>query len=125
MKPLQNIKKIGDPKLSYYCIAYMEIKRSFHHAAVSVDDVSVGVKWYTENLSACVLYQDETWAFLKIGDTRIALVVPGEHPPHIAFEWSGARDFGPLVTHRDGTASLYIEDPFGNKIELMEPQNSG
>ena len=101
----------------------MDSVKSFHHAAVSVDDVAVGVQWYTSTLSACVLYQDETWALLAVGDTRIALVIPGEHPPHLAFEWSGAEDFGPLVGHRDGTASLYIEDPFGNKIELMEPQN--
>lgn len=101
----------------------MDSIKSFHHAAVSVDNVAVGVQWYTKTLSACVLYQDETWALLEVGDTRIALVIPGEHPPHLAFEWSGAEDFGPLVGHRDGTASLYIEDPFGNKIELMKPQN--
>ena len=101
----------------------MEYVRTFHHAAVSVDNVAVGIQWYTRTLSASVLYQDETWALLEVGDTRIALVIPEEHPPHLAFEWSGAGDFGSLVDHRDGTSSLYIEDPFGNKIELMEPKN--
>ena len=97
--------------------------RTFHHAAVSVDNVAVGIQWYTRTLSASVLYQDETWALLEVGDTRIALVIPEEHPPHLAFEWSEAGDFGSLVEHRDGTSSLYIEDPFGNKIELMKPQD--
>ena len=123
MRPSQNYKKYGDPKPIKESTVCMEYVRNFHHAAVSVDDVAVGVQWYTDILSASVLYQDETWALLGIGDTRIALVIPGEHPPHLAFEWSGAGEFGPLVTHRDGSASLYVEYPFGNKIELMEPQS--
>lgn len=101
----------------------MDCIRTFHHAAISVENVAIAIQWYTSTLSASVLYEDDTWALLEIGDTRIALVIPEEHPPHLAFEWSGAGDFGSLVDHRDGTSSLYIEDPFGNKIELMEPQN--
>ena len=50
---------------------------------------------------------------------KLALVVDDEHPFHIAFE---TEDLGPLggVLHRDGSISRYIDDPSGNKIELIK-----
>ena len=46
-------------------------------------------------------------------------MVDDEHPFHIAFE---TEDLGPLggVLHRDGSISRYIDDPSGNKIELIK-----
>jgi hypothetical protein len=50
---------------------------------------------------------------------RLALVIPSQHPPHIAFEHPHAERFGPLKAHRDGTRSTYIADSAGNPVEVM------
>jgi hypothetical protein len=51
---------------------------------------------------------------------RLALVKPGEHPNHFAVERSDARDFGQLTRHRDGTETVYINDPWENVIEILK-----
>jgi hypothetical protein len=51
-------------------------------------------------------------------------VLPGQHPPHIAIERPDASAYGPLRQHRDGTASVYVNDPFGNVIEIMQAATS-
>ena len=91
-----------------------------HHAALCVSDIASGVRWYTETLGATVSYQDETWALLDIENTSLALVIPSQHPPHLAFEHDQAEKFGELTPHRDGTASVYVADPFGNTIEFLK-----
>ena len=91
-----------------------------HHAAVCVTDIPKACDWYANTLGATVSYQDETWALLKLDNTSLALVIPSQHPPHLAFENDQADKFGPLTPHRDGTASVYVEDPFGNIIEFLK-----
>jgi catechol 2,3-dioxygenase-like lactoylglutathione lyase family enzyme len=86
-----------------------------------VPDIAPAVDWYTETLSASVAYQDETWALLDIENTSIALVLPSQHPPHVAFESPDAERYGDLTSHRDGTASVYVQDPFGNTVEFLKP----
>ena len=56
------------------------------HIAIQVEDLPLSIKWYVDTLNAEIAYQDETWAMLKIGLTNLALTIPREHPPHIAFE---------------------------------------
>ena len=56
-----------------------------HHLAITVNNITDGVKYYTENFQIEVLHQDETWGFLQFGNIKLALVLPGKHPPHIAF----------------------------------------
>jgi len=94
---------------------------SFHHIAISVDNIAAAVEWYTSNFRCEIAYQDATWAFLKFANLHLALVLPGQHPPHIAFATSRAAEFGELKTHRDGTRSIYISDTAGNAVELMDP----
>lgn len=91
-----------------------------HHLAIQVDNVQQAVDWYTGQFDAHVSYQDETWALLKFDNISLALVIPGQHPPHFAIEDEQAEKFGELTPHRDGTASIYIEDPFGNTLEIMK-----
>jgi hypothetical protein len=50
----------------------------------------------------------------------LALVLSDQHPPHFAIISEHAERFGPLKTHRDGTASVYINDPAGNCIEMLK-----
>jgi catechol-2,3-dioxygenase len=94
-----------------------------HHVAISVGDKSIAemVDWYRRTLGCEVAYQDETWAMLQFANVQVALVMPGQHPPHLGFETPEAERFGELRTHRDGTRSIYIPDPAGNPVEMMAP----
>jgi catechol 2,3-dioxygenase-like lactoylglutathione lyase family enzyme len=94
---------------------------SIHHVAVPVLDVKGAVEWYTKTFHCRVSYQDETWAMLEFANMRLALVVPQQHPGHIAFVHPDAEKFGTLKPHRDGTRSVYIKDSAGNHVEILAP----
>ncbi len=96
------------------------------HVAVASADIAVSVTWYVEKFGAQVLYQDSTWAFLKIGQGKLALVTPTQHPPHVAVRVdeatlaAAALEAGKAVDgHRDGTRGIYVSDPDGNQVELI------
>lgn len=93
---------------------------SVHHVAISVDDIAKAVEWYRGNFQCQVSYQDATWAMLEFANLKLALVIPDQHPAHIAFSHPDAGQFGPLRAHRDGTRSIYIADPAGNPVEIMD-----
>jgi len=93
---------------------------SMHHVAISVDDISKAVDWYTKSFRCEIAYQDSTWALLKFANLSMALVIPDQHPPHVAFSSPRAEEFGELKPHRDGTRSVYIADPAGNAVEIMD-----
>jgi catechol 2,3-dioxygenase-like lactoylglutathione lyase family enzyme len=92
---------------------------SIDHVAITVENVQAAVDWYTANFSCTILYQDDTWAFLEFSNMKLALVVPRQHPPHVAFTHPQAEKFGKLKQHRDGTRSVYIRDPSGNSVEIQ------
>ena len=96
------------------------------HVALQTDDIAGLARWYVEQFGAQVLYEDATWAFLKLGQGKLALVSPSQHPPHVALRLSEseleemAQHAGkPIDRHRDGTTGIYINDPHGNVIELI------
>lgn len=91
-----------------------------HHVALTVPDIKQAVNWYREQFDVLTIHEDQTWAMLRFGNIDLALVSPGQHPPHIAIERPNAETFGTLTRHRDGTASVYVHDPFGNVIEVMK-----
>jgi catechol 2,3-dioxygenase-like lactoylglutathione lyase family enzyme len=91
-----------------------------HHVAIVVPEIAPAVAWYRGQFGVEIVYEDATWALLRFANIDLALVVPGQHPPHIAIERADAKRYGKLKTHRDGTASVYAEDPFGNVIEIMQ-----
>ncbi|MFM7164233.1 MAG: VOC family protein [Planctomycetaceae bacterium] len=94
---------------------------SMHHVAIEVRDIAESVAWYCGEFCCEVVYQDATWAFLKFSNIHLALVLPGHHPPHIAFTSAKATVHPGLKPHRDGTRSVYISDISGNSVELMDP----
>ena len=96
---------------------------TLHHVAIQVEDVARAVGWYQKMFTCEIQWQDPTWALLKFENTSLALVVPGEHPPHLAFSMKDADTLGPLKTHRDGTRSLYLKDSEGNTIECMDAES--
>ena len=57
---------------------------------------------------------------LTYDNISLALVLPNMHPPHIAFEKDNAEDYGKLKKHRDGTSSVYINDPSNNSVEILK-----
>ncbi len=88
-----------------------------HHVALPVTDLPASVRWYRYAFRVEVLYEDETWALLGFANTRLALVRPEQHPAHIAVERTDAERFGALRAHRDGSRSIYLDDPAGNAVE--------
>jgi catechol 2,3-dioxygenase-like lactoylglutathione lyase family enzyme len=91
------------------------------HIAIPVEDVASAVDWYRQTFRCEVKYQDPTWALLAFANTRLALVIPSQHPAHISFVSPDAEKFGALKTHRDGTRSCYVKDPAGNSVEILAP----
>jgi catechol 2,3-dioxygenase-like lactoylglutathione lyase family enzyme len=96
------------------------------HVAVPTRDIPGTVRFYVENFGARVLYADDTWAFLRVGQGKLALVRPEQHPGHVALRVdlasleAAAKKAGKAVDkHRDGTQGIYLEDPAGNVIELI------
>ena len=96
----------------------------FDHVAVNVKDIKTSADWYVGNLSAEVLYLDDTWAFLEVHGTKIALTLPSQHPAHICFsidekEKNEMFSNKAFKSHRDGSSSCYTRDPDGNFIEYL------
>lgn len=96
------------------------------HVAITATDIPASTKYYVDTFGATVLYADKTWAFLQIGQGKLALVSPTQHPPHVALRvdlatlQAAAKKTGkPLETHRDGTQGIYLQDPAGNNVELI------
>ncbi len=94
-----------------------------HHIAIQVQDISKAVTWYKKNFDVHVSYQDNTWAMIDFENTRLALVKPEQHPFHFAIESNEAETHGNLTKHRDGTASVYINDIDGNYVEMIKVDN--
>jgi len=93
------------------------------HVAIPVRSIPESVAWYMARFRCLILHQDATWALLGFDNVRLALVVPEQHPGHVGFLHSRAADYGALSTHRDGSRSVYLEDPAGNTIELLDPES--
>jgi len=74
-----------------------------------------------------ILYQDESWALIKAGGVKIALVTHGQHPSHLAFRVKSresleqmAKELNSTVkVHRDRSESFYTTDSSGNAIEVV------
>jgi catechol 2,3-dioxygenase-like lactoylglutathione lyase family enzyme len=96
------------------------------HVAVPSKDIPGDVKYYVDTFGATVLYADKTWAFLRVGQGKLALVTPAQHPPHVALRVdlptlaaAAARAGKEIDKHRDGTQGIYVDDPSGNVVELI------
>lgn len=91
------------------------------HVAVQVSDIGHAVDWYKKTFKCSIEYQDDTWAMLNFSNVKVALVISSQHPPHIGITRDDASQFGKLKTHRDGTQSCYVSDPFKNILEVLKP----
>lgn len=91
-----------------------------HHLAIEVDDVAAAADWYAARFRCRVAYRDATWALLEFENLAVALVTRGDHPPHFGVCREDAAAFGEVRTHRDGVRYVYITDPSGNTVEVVE-----
>jgi catechol 2,3-dioxygenase-like lactoylglutathione lyase family enzyme len=91
-----------------------------HHIAIQVKDIDESILWYRTKFLCEIAYQDKSWALLKFDNLSLALVNPDQHPPHFAVTREDINPFGTPVPHRDGTSSVYVEDPSGNYIEFLK-----
>ena len=89
------------------------------HIAIESKNISNSVKWYTDNFKCKVKYQDHSWALLGFENVQIALVTPGEHPPHFAVIDEKVVEQKETKTHRDGIHYIYQKDPDSNVIEKI------
>ena len=89
------------------------------HVAIIVDDPQAASAWYIEKFGATLLYADESWAFIEFENIKLAFVIKGQHPPHMAFETSQFKEGDTVKKHRDGSESVYKRDPWGNFYELI------
>ena len=94
-----------------------------HHIAIQSDSIKNSIDWYTKHLQASILTQDEDWAMLIAGNTRIALTKTGTHPDHVCFLVDSLEDFPcdkiDIKEHRDGSLYYYQQAPDGNVIEWL------
>ena len=101
----------------------------FDHVALTSSNIQNSIKWYVENWNAHVLYEDETWGLVQVANLKLAFVMSHQHPPHFCFEVDTEFIASKLSDkkfkkHRDGSASCYISDPDGNKIEFLTWNNN-
>ena len=89
------------------------------HIALESKNIPKSVKWYTDNFKCKVKYQDHSWALLGFKNIQIALVTPGDHPPHFAIIDEKVVEQKDKKTHRDGIHYIYQKDPDSNVIEMI------
>ena len=99
----------------------IRIMEKIDHVAIAVTNIKHAVKWYTENRKCKVNYQDDSWAELQFENIKLALVLPQDHPPHLAFVDESIKNG---TKHRDGSESVYDHDTFGNIIERIKYERS-
>ena len=90
-----------------------------HHVAITVTNIDDAIDWYKERFDFDISWRDQSWALLEFENIALALVLPHEHPPHIAFVSDELEKHGTPKEHRDGTASVYIRDNQRNVLELL------
>ena len=90
------------------------------HIAIQVADVPKAVHWYTTSFACRVRVQEAAYAEIEFENIVLCLTLPSQEPPHLGFARSDARSFGVTAAGRDGRPSLYLADPSGNVIELIQ-----
>ena len=90
------------------------------HVALNVQNLTRAVDWYCQK-GFIVTYQDSTWAMLQLGGFRLALTIPEQHLPHVAFVVDSLEEMPPgeILEHRDGSKYLYQKDSEGNTLEFI------
>ena len=86
------------------------------HVGIQVLNIRKAITWYRKNFKCKVLHEDASWGLLEFENTKLALVSPGEPPPHFAIIDDNLED-GDI--RRDGSMSVYVHDEQGNMVEKI------
>ncbi len=92
---------------------------SIDHIAIQTESIKDSISWYKNMFSCEVEFEDDTWELGKFENTKLALVVPSQHPAHIAIKRDNLEKFGSPIKHRDGSESVYVKSPDSNTFELI------
>ena len=92
-----------------------------HHIVLCVPDIALVVKWRVKIRNLDTIHQDQTWTLLGTENISIVLVLRSRHLPNVVFKSLEAEKYGDLTTHRGGSESVCVQDPFRNTIEFLEP----
>ena len=99
----------------------------FDHVALKSKNIAESVEWYLDRFGGEILYQDSTWAEIKVCGLNLSFVTPGQHPAHVAFclTEEEAKKFPDkkFKLHRDGTRSFYEKDNQNNILEFIVRPN--
>lgn len=99
----------------------------FDHVALEVPQVAAALAWWRGLVpDLTVLYEDESWALVEAGGSRVAFVTAGQHPDHLAYSVPAAelqrlaeRHGTEIASHRDGSRSFYLDAPGAHRVELV------
>ena len=94
------------------------------HLALESSNINRSVEWYKEKFNCEIKYQDNSWALLRFDNISLALVTPGDHPPHFAIVDDRIKFSQDNKIHRDGIAYKYEPDPDLNVIEKIDRRSS-
>ena len=86
------------------------------HIALAVTNIKHAINWYTKHFDCKVKEEYDNWVLLEFDNIDLALVLPHEHPAHIAFVDDSIKG----DKHEDGTEYVYEHDTFGNIIEKVK-----
>lgn len=92
-----------------------------HHIVLRVPDIAPVVKWRVKIRNLDTVHQDQTWTLLGTENISIVLVLRSRHLPNVVFKSLEAEKYGDVTTHRGGTESVCVQEPFRNTVEFLEP----
>ena len=92
-----------------------------HHIVLRVPDIAPAVKWRVKTRNLDTVHQDQTLTLLDTENMSIVLVLRSRHLPNVVFKSLEAEKYGDLTTHRGGSESVCVQDPFRNTVEFLEP----
>ena len=90
------------------------------HIAVQVTNIASAVAWYRERWDCEIEWSDNDRAMLKFDNVKLALVKADRYPAHVALVSDHPEKASASTVCVDGTSSSYMEDPWGNCIELLK-----
>ena len=99
----------------------------FDHLAIPVSDVHSVMSWFKEIYPDTeILYADDEWCFLLVGETKLAFVQENLHPSHFALVVSPSelqklseKYDQEIEQPREDMLSFYVTGPEGVCIEFV------
>jgi catechol 2,3-dioxygenase-like lactoylglutathione lyase family enzyme len=98
--------------------------KNVDHIAILVENLEVSQEWYEKHCQAKLIFKDEKYRRMQMGNTTIALISKNHYKhAHIGLLVHKYSDLpsnlGEIVHHRDGTTGCYVMDPDGNMVEFI------